>query len=173
MPAFAIAVTAAPGVTRCALMPPMFTTRAWSLWRSAGSAARISPTAPATFVSIPSWMPSGVSSTAGPPPKRPALFTTASSRPRRAITAAGSAPTASASVTSTVNHDARSSPSSATASSPSSSLRPHIATIAPSPAADRAIARPMPRFDPVTRTTRPCSPRSMPATIGDEHGRIS
>ena len=125
MPAFAIAVTAAPGVTRCALIPPMFTTRAWSDSGAAPAAPRApAATAPATFVSIPSWMPSKVRSTAGPPPKRPALFTTASSRPRRATTAAGSAPTCSASVTSTVNHAARSAPSSSTASMPERGVAP-------------------------------------------------
>src|SRR5215831_8734267 len=95
----------------------------------------------------------------------PALATSTSTGPCAASAAANASSTAAASRTS---HRATASPSPAPSSSPE---REVIMTLSPPAASRRAMARPMPRFPPVTRTDRLISGPPQ-VWMGDQMHRI-
>jgi hypothetical protein len=83
----------------------------------------------------------------------PALFTRMSQDPKASSTACTSVVTSAGTRMSQANP--RASPSSSATCSAFASSRPTTATFAPHPISVRAISRPMPRVDPVTRATLP------------------
>src|SRR5207342_1497898 len=83
---------------------------------------------------------------------RPTLLTSTSSPP--------SAAEASATARSGSPGCARSADTCATSPTPGAPRRPHVTTCAPSTARSRAVSRPMPPVEPVTRHVRASSPRS-------------
>ena len=127
--------------------------------RRCGTTARVARTAACRLELYVASQTSSVSSRA----RVPALFTSASSRPKRATVSVTSRSMSFACETSATMPSASTprSRSSASVWRNASSPRAQMATRQPSPAKARAIERPMPRLPPVTIATLSRRPRSM------------